>query len=176
MELHLDKKDLWRYPLERALLRPLLKDGAQTVHYEKDAKIWKLNGVALQLKNKRTYSKIAGFILYVFHKIRMCFSVVYRKKFQAAKLKIQNALKEPISQPKPKFVLTKELYQQLAPLFSALEDDTRSNDFRDSKEYWFSKIEEVLGKEQLEERIELLRPIFRQREPKTKIKLPLVLP
>jgi hypothetical protein len=161
--LHLDKKDFWRFPLARALLKPLLKDGGQTLAYEKELKIWKLNGISLQTKNKKTYSKIAGFTLYVFHKIHMCFSATYRKKFNAAKLKIETARLQAKKSPPPQKTEEVLSNQHLAELFSALEDAIRSHDPIDKKGLT-ARIGAIIGEEQLEKNIERLRPEFRKLE------------
>lgn len=149
--LHLDQKDFWRYPLERALLQPLLKDGTRTLTFEIELKVWKLDGVPIKLENKKTHSKIAGFFLHLFHKIRLCFSATYRKNFQAAKLKIENA---PIEAKR---------YQLLSDLFSALDEAMRENDTIVIKGV-SAKIGEIIGTEQLEQRIGKLLPLFRNIE------------
>lgn len=90
--LHLDRKDFWRYPLDRALLSPLLKDSSISLLYEKEPKIWKLNGEVLLIINQKVYSKIMGMIFCIFHQIRCCFSKEYSKNFKMAKIKIDDAL------------------------------------------------------------------------------------
>lgn len=178
--LHLDKNNFWRYPVDRALLKPLLKDGTQILQYEKELKIWKLNGVVLQVKNKKTYSKIAGIFLYLFHQIRMCLNPQYRKNFKAAKLKIANAQLElkTIEVQKEQRVFTNQEWKNLIELFGALDLANRTND-RIEIEGLASQIGDILGSEQIDQKIKQLLPIFKkfqfQESPRAgKLKVPVL--
>lgn len=154
--LHLDKKDFWRYPLDRSLVLALLKDESQTLQYEKKLNIWKLNGNPFQPINTKTYSKIVGVILQILHKIRTYFSANYQKKFKAVKLKIKNAQLTPNVSDQKK--LTKLLRTLNEVMFDPINKDAL-----------LSQIAEIIGRKDLDKKIHRLLPLVLERSVTTKI-------
>ncbi len=86
-----NRKDFWRYPLERNLLKPLLKDSSLALQFEISGKVWSLNGQIVHVDLQNKYSKLTGIWLFIFHRIQLCFNCTYRKKFNMAKAKIEGA-------------------------------------------------------------------------------------
>lgn len=91
VNLNLDQKDLWRFQLEKALMKPLMKKPTASVKYNIQKKMWEINGRFVSCNDSKISSSCTANLQYVFHKIGLCFSKSYQRKFNDARMKLMNA-------------------------------------------------------------------------------------